>query len=54
MGDLKNHIPVKIERWVRAQGWAFARDNTMRNRIIRAVDRLSQSKAVTWFMGPQN
>ena len=54
MGDLKNHIPVKIERWVRAQGWVFARDNTIRNRIIRAVDRLSQSKAVTCFMGPRN
>ena len=24
---LKNHIPVKIERWVRRQGWVFARDN---------------------------
>ena len=45
---LKKRIPVKIERWARTWGWAFARDNT----IIRAVVRLSQSKAVTWFTGP--
>ena len=45
---LKKHIPVKIERWAHAWGWAFARDNT----LIRAVIRLSQSKAVTWFTGP--
>ena len=41
--DLKKNIPIKIERWARAWGWAFARDKT----IIRAVGRLSQSKAVT-------
>ena len=50
MGTLKKHIPVKIERWACAWGWAFARDNT----IIRAVVRLSQSKAVTWFTGPHS
>ena len=40
--------------YVHGQGWVFAWDNTMCNRIIRAVDSLSQSKIVTWFMGPRN